>query len=153
MVHDWLRALRADLTSESYRPAVLAGLASVPFTVALSWELVVDGMYVAGGTVSGLPLVLAGLFVGYLCGGRDIEAGRAGFVAGIAGSGAVAVLYVLNLLTTVAAEPTGVVVFAAVATPFLLVLGALLCGVVTMVAAILSGWATTRRSGVLPVSN
>lgn len=92
MARAWLRALLSDVTDESFRPAVLVGLASIPFTVALSWELVVDEVYIAGGTVSGVPLLLAGLVVGYRYGthepGRDVGVRRAGFVAGIAAVGA-----------------------------------------------------------------
>lgn len=143
-----LRTLRTDVTDESFRSAVLVGLASVPFTVGLSWQLVVDEVFVAGGSVSGIPLLLAGLLVGYLYSTREVAGRRAGFVAGIAGSVAVAVLYVLNALTTVTSESTGIAVLAVVATPFLLALGAVLCGLFAAAGAVLGGWLAEQGAGV-----
>lgn len=78
-----LRTLRDGLGDEQLRIAILVGLATVPITVALSWESLTDA---ADGTVSGEALLLAGVFVGYYYNEQPTAARRAGIWAGLAGS-------------------------------------------------------------------
>jgi len=148
MTLSWLRRVADDGADESFRTAVLVGLVSVPFTVALSWELVADEVQVAGGAVSGLPLVGAGLLVGSLYRTRSAESSRAGLIAGLAASVGVAILYVLNLLTTAISASTGVAVVAVLATPIVVVLGGALCGFVGMFSAMVGEWAAGQGSRV-----
>ncbi|QLK27672.1 DUF5518 domain-containing protein [Natrinema zhouii] len=92
-----IRNTLADLTAERFRTAVLVGLATIPFTVALSWES-------APTSFSGTAVFAAGCLVGYRYGDRSAENGdvgplegyrygkrpaashRAGVVAGVVGS-------------------------------------------------------------------
>lgn len=148
MVTSWLRGVADDVADESFRTAVLVGLASVPFTVVLSWELVFDEVQVAGGSVSGIPLVGAGLVVGSLYRTRPAESSRAGIVVGFAASVGVAILYVLNTLTTVVSASTGVAVVVVLATPVVVALGAVLCAFVGMLSAMLGEWAARQGSRV-----
>ncbi|OLZ39615.1 transposase [Natrinema saccharevitans] len=92
-----LRNTLADLTDERFRTAVLLGLASIPFTVVLSWES-------APTSFSGEAVVVAGLFAGLhytdraagngdvglleavRYGKRPAVSRRAGVVAGVVGS-------------------------------------------------------------------
>ncbi|WP_226039502.1 DUF5518 domain-containing protein [Natrinema sp. DC36] len=92
-----IRNTLADLTAEWFRAAVLLGLASIPFTVALSWES-------APSSVSGTAVLAAGLLAGlhygdrsaenddvgpiegYRYGKRPAASHRAGAVAGVVGS-------------------------------------------------------------------
>jgi len=48
-----LQEFRASLTDESLRFAVLVGLASIPFTLALSWNPLAEEGITIGGPVSG----------------------------------------------------------------------------------------------------
>jgi hypothetical protein len=63
---------------DGYKIAVLLGLASIPFTAALYWQ--------SPGTVSGGPVLMAGLLAGLLSADRPVSSTRAGAVAGVVGS-------------------------------------------------------------------
>jgi len=133
-----LQNLRDDLGDESFRVAILVGVASVPFTLLFSWGLVFDEVQFAGGRISGGPLFLAGLVVGYLYTERPVDSRRAGALAGFAGSIAVVLLYLFNLLTTVVSATRWVAMGAVLLTPLALGLGVLLCVVVSMIGALTS---------------
>ncbi|WP_137289230.1 DUF5518 domain-containing protein [Natronorubrum halophilum] len=139
-----LRALRDGLTDDSLRVAILAGLATVPFTLALSWISAPDDVATVGGTVSGEALLLAGLIVGYYYSDRETENRRAGIWTGLAGSIAVVLLYVTHTITTIGSHSSRWTAVIVVLTPVALVIGVGLTVLVTMVAAQLAGWVTTR---------
>lgn len=139
-----LRPLRNGLTDDSLRVSILVGLATVPFTLALSWRSVPDDVATVGGTVSGEALLLAGLIVGYYYSDRETESRRAGIWTGLAGSIAVVLLYVTNTITTIGSESSRWATVAVVSTPVALALGIGLTVLVTMVAAQIAGWVTTR---------
>lgn len=147
---DWLHTLRRDMTDPSFRTAVLLGLVSVPLTVALSWELVVDPVQAAGGTFQGIPLIVAAVIAGYLYHDRAEDRVRVGLITGIMASLAIAILYLSNVVTTLGAE-SWVSWVALIATPILLVLGVALCGVIGMVGAIIGDWMRARFSGIIPI--
>lgn len=138
-----LRALRDGLTDDSLRVAILVGLATVPFTLTLSWRSGPDDVTV-GGTVSGGALLLAGLFVGYYYSDRETESRRAGIWTGLAGSIAVVLLYGTNTITTIGSQSTRWAAVTVALTPVALALGVGLTVLVTMVAAQFAGWVTTR---------
>jgi MFS family permease len=145
---DRLRRFRDGLTDKSLRFAILAGLATVPVTVSLSWEPVADGSTVAGVSVSGTPLLMAALVVEYVYGRRETEttARRAGIWTGLAGSLATVILTVANTITTIGATSTTIAALTVATTPFVLALGVGLTVFVTAVAAAVAGWVTTRAS-------
>ncbi|WP_293032948.1 hypothetical protein [Natronococcus sp.] len=145
---DRLRAFRDGITDESLRFAVLVGLATVPLTVALSWEPVADGSTIAGVSLSGTPLLMAALVVGYVYSRRETATSvrRAGVWTGLAGSLATVVLAVANTVATLGTSSTTVATLAVVATPFALAFGVGLTVLVTAVAATVAGWATKRAS-------
>ncbi|MFC6769348.1 transposase, partial [Natrinema soli] len=70
-----IRNTLADLTAERFRAAVLLGLVSIPFTVALSWES-------APSSVSGTAVLAAGLLAGLHYGDRSAENGDVGPIEG-----------------------------------------------------------------------
>lgn len=139
-----LQELRDGLTDDSLRFAILAGLASLPVTLALSWEPIPDGVVVLGGSIQGVPLLLAGLLVGYWYSDRDTEPRRAGIWTGLAGSIATVLVYVANTATTVASASPWVAVLAVVTTPIVLALGVGLSVVVATVGALIGDAATKR---------
>ncbi|MGQ3411464.1 transposase [Natrinema sp. LN54] len=92
-----LRDTLADLTDERFRTAVLLGLASIPFTVALSWESAPTSFsaeaVVAAGLLAGLHYADrssenadVGLLEGLRYGKRPAVSRRAGVVVGVVGS-------------------------------------------------------------------
>ncbi|AGB30329.1 hypothetical protein C488_04832 [Natrinema pellirubrum DSM 15624] len=92
-----LRNTLADLTDERFRTAVLLGLASIPFTVALSWESAPTSFsgeaVVAAGFLAGLHYADRsagngdiGLLEAVRYGKRPSVSRRAGVVAGVVGS-------------------------------------------------------------------
>ncbi|SDR29919.1 DUF5518 domain-containing protein [Natronobacterium texcoconense] len=97
-----LRTLREGLGDDSLRVAIYLGLATVPFTVALSWDPVSDGVVNIGGSISGEALLLAGLIVGYYYHDRPTEAKRAGIWAGLAGSIGTVIVFGANSSAAVA---------------------------------------------------
>ncbi|AHG01136.1 hypothetical protein HALLA_17695 [Halostagnicola larsenii XH-48] len=127
-----LQPVRDGLTDDSLRFAILAGLATIPFTLLLSWEPVPDDGVVLGGSVSGLPLLVAAVVVGYRYSDRETESRRAGVWTGLAGSIGTVLLYLANSATTMWAGSREMTVFAAVLTPPALILGV---GLTTMIAA------------------
>ncbi|MFD1589325.1 DUF5518 domain-containing protein [Halorientalis brevis] len=145
-----LQELRADITDESYRVAILVGIASIPFTVFLSRGLVFDEGQIAGGRITGSPLLVAGVVVGYLYSERPSGSRRAGVLTGITGSIAVVLLYLLNLFATISSVSQWVAVVALLATPLALVLGVLLCAFVGLLGAVIGDWARTTALDRLP---
>lgn len=63
----------ADVTADQFRPAVLFGLGSIPFTVALSWES-------APTSFSAEAVFIAGLLAGLYYGDRSTENGDVGLL-------------------------------------------------------------------------
>ncbi|WP_126662200.1 DUF5518 domain-containing protein [Haloterrigena salifodinae] len=138
-----LHALRDGVSDNSLRVAILVGLATVPFTVALSWDPIADDI-VAGGSVSGAPLLLAGLFVGYYYSDRETESRRAGIWTGLVASIAAVLVFGANTVATIVSEPSQWAVVAVIGTPFVLALGVGLIVLFSMFTAQFADWVTTR---------
>ncbi|WP_255169478.1 DUF5518 domain-containing protein [Natrononativus amylolyticus] len=143
-----VRRLSDGLTDKSLRVAILVGLATVPVTLLLSWESVagVDDGVVLGGSISGTPLLLAALFVGYYYSNREPDSRRAGIWTGLAGSLAAVLVYLANAAATIWAASPRMAAVAVVLTPLSVVFGVGLTVLVTMLAAQFSGWAARRLS-------
>lgn len=139
-----LHALRDGLTDDSLRFAILLGLATIPFTLALSWEPVSGDGVVIGGSVSGEPLLLAGVIVGYRYSQRPTESRRAGLWTGLAGSIATVLVFVAPAPSTIASASSGMTVVAVVLTMVSVVLGVGFSALITMVSAMIVDRVTTR---------
>jgi len=120
--------LRDDLTDERSRTAVLAGLASIPFTVLLSWDS-------DPSTVSGTPVVAAGLLAGYLYSDRSMPSRRAGKLTGIVGSAPAVILSVVYALSVFRIEPTRIAAVFAVLAPIGISIGVGLFALIGVVGA------------------
>ncbi|WP_226006718.1 DUF5518 domain-containing protein [Natrinema salinisoli] len=141
-----LRELRAEVSDDSFRFAILAGLATIPFTVALSWDSVSvssEGM-VLGGSISGEALLLAGAIVGYRYSGRETETSRAGMWTGLVGAIGMAIVTVANTVATIGTVSSRLAVIAVVSTSILLAIGVGLTVLVVMATAAVTGWVTER---------
>lgn len=114
-----LHTLRDGVTDDALRVAILVGLATIPVTLALSWNPVTDNV-VAGGSVSGAPLLLAGLLVGYYYSDRETESRRAGIWTGLAASIATVLVFVANAIVTIGSEPSRWAAVTVIGTPFIL---------------------------------
>lgn len=131
-----LRDLISWLLDEQFRFATLVGLLSIPVTVALSWETVaIDGSGV-GGTVSGMPLIVAGLLVGYYYSDRPVESSQAGKHAGVLGSIGVVIVFVASGVTAFTSTSSDFTVFLLLATPIITLIGAGFSVLVVLVSAI-----------------
>ncbi|SFS40982.1 DUF5518 domain-containing protein [Halostagnicola kamekurae] len=139
-----LQPVRDGLTDDSLRFAILAGLATIPFTLLLSWEPVPDDGVVVGGSVSGLPLLVAAVVVGYRYSDRETESRRAGVWTGLVGSIGTVLLYLANSATTMWTGSQEMTVFAAVFTPPALILGVGLTTAITAVIAAITARAVNR---------
>lgn len=139
---DPVRFLREGLADDSLRTAILVGLATVPFTVVLSWEPAAGDTAVVGGSVSGTPMLLAGLVVGSLY--RNRGARRAGIWTGLAASVGTAILFVANTVTTVPPDSPEWIALAVVLEPVVVGLGVALTVAFTAIPALIGGWAATR---------
>lgn len=133
------------LTDEALRSATVLGFASIPFTVALSWHAVTDAAVVLGGTISGGPLFLAGLLAGYVYSDRPTPTRRAGVQTGLVGSLGVAIVYLSNSATTIAAGPEWVAGASLVLTPVAVGIGIALSVLVCVIGATIGEWLTTRE--------
>ncbi|WP_394739217.1 hypothetical protein [Natronococcus roseus] len=142
---DALRECRKGVTGDPLRFAVLVGLATVPFTVALSWQPP-DETTVAGGTVSGAPLLAAGALVGYRYGDCASRTRRAGIWAGLAASVATVLLYAATAASTIGTASTTITVLAVVLTPIAVVIGTGLTVLVTAATAVVVGWMRRRSA-------
>ena len=94
---------RTDLADDSFRSALFLGFFSIPFTVVLSWEPISDGVFVIGGSISGTPVLVAGLFVGYRYSRRGASSRRAGMVAGLVGSSVTVTIFLASTAETISA--------------------------------------------------
>jgi hypothetical protein len=145
-----LREAVGDLSNPSFRTAVLVGLASVPVALVLSWESVVDETLIAGATINGLPLFVAGMVVGSLYRSRSVDTRHAGTVAGVAASVSGVVVTLANAVTTVLSSSAVIAAVALLATPFLLVLGVWLSAFIGKIAAIVGASVTGYGARILP---
>lgn len=140
-----LPSLCDGLTDDSLRVAILIGLASIPFTLALSWGSVSSGDgVVIGGSVAGTPLLLAGLLVGSRYHDRPTESRRAGFWTGLVGSSATALVFITNTVSSIGALSSRMTVVAVAVLPVAIVLGSGLSVLVTMASAAFADWMRTR---------
>lgn len=146
-----LREAAADMTDPSFRTAVLAGLASVPVTLVLSWDTVVDETVVAGATIDGTLMFVACMLVGVLYRSRSADTRQAGTVAGMAASVSAIVVTLANAVTTVLSASTLIAGIALVATPLLLVLCVWLSAFIGKIAAIVGASTTGYATRILPV--
>ncbi|SIR67036.1 hypothetical protein [Natronorubrum thiooxidans] len=141
----WLAALREGVTDEELRVAILVGLASIPFTLALSWGSVSSGDgVVIGGSVAGTPLLLAGLLVGVHYHDRPTDGRRAGFWTGLVGSSATGLVFIANTVSSVGTLSSRLTVVAVAVIPVALVLGVGFTVLVTMGSAAFADWVRTR---------
>ncbi|WP_128478402.1 DUF5518 domain-containing protein [Halorussus pelagicus] len=154
-----LRTLVADLTDESLRTATLVGLASIPFTVALSWdsitlphEILSNGGINFDATISATAIFFAGAVVGYLYAGRPVEVERASTRAGVVGSAPMMVLVLLALPVVVWHGSSVLRVAIVVLTPLLVVMGAGFCAVVSLLGSILGKWVAEQIGRGRPAS-
>lgn len=132
-----LAELRDDLTHERSRTAVLAGLATIPFTILLSWES-------DPSTFSGTPIFVAGLLVGYLYRDRSMGSRRAGKLTGIVGAVPAVIWSAVYVLSVFRTEPTRIAgVFAALA-PIGIAVGAGILVLIGVVGAIVGNWIAKR---------
>ncbi|MFU8868152.1 hypothetical protein [Natronococcus sp.] len=143
---DALREYRESIAGDPLRFAVLVGLATVPFTVALSWQPPSDEVTIVGGTVSGVPLLAAGVLVGYRYGDCASRTRRAGIWAGLAASVATVLLYVATAASTIGAASTTMTVLAVVLTPIAVAIGTGLTVLVTAATAVVVGWLRRRTA-------
>lgn len=139
-----LQPVRDGLTDESLRFAIFAGLAMTPFTLLLSWEPVPDDGVVLGGSVSGLPLLVAAVVVGYRYSDRETESRCAGVWTGLAGSIGTVLLYLANSATTMWTGSWEMTVFAAVLTPPVIIFGVGLTTAITAAIATITARAINR---------
>ncbi|WP_115864360.1 DUF5518 domain-containing protein [Halorussus litoreus] len=134
----------AAVRDESLRTATLLGLASIPFTIVLSWEVFfrswgigpAEGAYL-GGTISGGPILAAGLVAGYRYSQRPTSSRSAGIRVGIVGSVPILFSHFSNSAALVLNGSLEIAVLATLLTPLVIIVGAGICGLVGMVAAIL----------------
>lgn len=141
-----LHALRDGLTDDSLRFAILLGLATIPFTLALSSgsaSVSGDGV-VAGGSIAGEPLILAGLLVGYRYSNRSTESRRAGLWTGLVGSIATVLVFVAPAAYTIGTTSSWSTVVAAVLIPITIAMGVGLSALITMVVAVITDRVTMR---------
>lgn len=138
-----LRSRREESGGDPLRFALVVGLATVPFTVALSWQSP-EGTTAVGGSVSGLPLLVAGALVGYRYGDCATRARRAGVRAGLAASVATVLLYAATAVSTIGAASTAATAVAVILAPFVVAVGAALTVLVTAGTAALVGWIRRR---------
>lgn len=123
-----LAELRDDLTDERSRTAVLAGLATIPFTVLLSWES-------DPSTFSGTPILVAGLLVGYLYSDRATESRQAGKLVGVVGAVPVVIWSVVDWLPVLRTEPPGFVVASSLLTLIVMAIGVGLFALIGIIGA------------------
>ncbi|ELY48440.1 hypothetical protein DV706_04370 [Natronorubrum bangense] len=141
----WLRSLREGVTDDALRVAILVGLVSIPFTLALSWGQVSSGNgVVIGGSIAGTPLLLAGLLVGYHYYDRPTASRRAGFWTGLVGSSATAFIFTANTLASIGTLSLWLSIVAVAVMPVALVLGVGFTVLVSMASAVFAGWVRTR---------
>jgi len=136
-----LKWLYDGLTDDSLRVALFAGLATVPFTLLLSGVAVSDST--ASVSISGTPLFLAGLLVGYYYSDRETESSRAGTWTGLAGSIAVIVATAISVATAIGAGSRAATI-AVVVGPIFAALGVAVSVLVASIGAGIGGWVTTR---------
>ncbi len=148
-----LRTLVAGLTDESLRTATLVGLASIPFTIALSWnsvtlphEIASNGGIHFDATISGAAIFVAGTVVGYLYAGRPTEVERAGTRAGVVGSAPMIALILLAFLVQIWFASTKIVstLVLTLLIPLTVVLSAGVGALVGLVGASLGEWVADR---------
>jgi len=139
------------LTDESLRFAVLVGLASIPFTLALVESPGRGGDHDRRPRV-GEPLLLAGVVVGYRYSERATESRRAGFWTGLVGSIATVIVFTANTITTLESMSSRMTVLAVALTSVFVAVGVGFTVVITTVAAMITDWVTTRvaRAGSEP---
>ncbi|MDQ2050511.1 DUF5518 domain-containing protein [Natronolimnohabitans sp. A-GB9] len=90
-LHNARQTLRDGLTNESLRVAILLGLATIPFTLFLSWESIGSEA-----NASASALFVAGLCAGYYYSDRETTRRCAGIWTGLAGSIGVVILTVAD---------------------------------------------------------
>lgn len=150
-----LRNTLADLTDGRFRAAVLLGLASIPFTVALWW-------WSARTSFSPMPVVAAGLLAGLRYADRSAENGdvgllegvrygkrpavsrRAGVVAGVVGSAPAIGRQLVSLLDVAQSPSVWHGVLAAVLVPIIVLFPVAFFALAGGVGAAVGDWLVTR---------
>jgi len=146
-----------ELTDDSLRTATLLGVASIPFTVALSWETFVrswgvqpgEDVYL-GGEIVGVPLLLAAFVAGYVYSDRSTASRSAGVRTGVVGATPILLSHVSNASAVVLAGSLEIAVLATLATPVVVIVGAALGGLLGFVAATLGEKLAERMASGRP---
>ena len=134
-----LQTISDTLSDEVWRYAIIAGLASTPFTIILYWQSYPDF------SNSFSPAFFAGLLVGFLANRRGIEAGQVGKRTGLVA--ALPVLWpFLDLLVFISglSQPLGFGGFQIMAVIFISAASIGISVLVGMVGAILGDWLTGK---------
>ncbi|ELZ20051.1 DUF5518 domain-containing protein [Natrinema limicola] len=135
-----LRSLLERLTDDRLRAATLVGVASIPVTLVLALDAIPrDGVGI-GGLSPTIPLLAAGLFVGYYYHDRPIASRRAGVRTGLVGSVGVLAVSVADLVTTLGFESPAMTAVTVALFLVEIVLGAVFMAVLTMASAIVGAW-------------
>ncbi|WP_408956963.1 DUF5518 domain-containing protein [Natrinema sp. 74] len=150
-----IRTIVAELTDERFRAALLLGVASIPFTVVLSWES-------APTSVSGTAVFVAGLLTGlhyadrsaengdvgplegYRYGKRPAASHRAGIVTGIAGSVPAVLWAVAHMLPLARSLSTWWAVIAVLLIPIAVSIGVGLFALIGAFGAYVGDWVVDR---------
>ncbi|ELY90382.1 hypothetical protein C483_12758 [Natrialba hulunbeirensis JCM 10989] len=128
------------VTDEQLRVATLVGLLAIPFIVVPAWGTAGETNTVAGGSVSGAPILLSGFIVGYYYSDRPTPTRQASVRTGLVSSIGVLVVYLGTAYTTILTESVEIAIVASVLTPILGLLGVGLTVVLTTVAAVFGEW-------------
>ncbi|WP_247730378.1 DUF5518 domain-containing protein [Halovivax limisalsi] len=140
------RAVRG--LADGDRPvATLLGLATVPITIVLSWSAVTDPGMVAGGTISGAPMVLAAVIAGYYYGDRPTSARLVGVQVGLVGSVATVVVYLANAATTIASASGWMTIVSVLLTPVAIALVTAIAVLLCVLGAMGGDWLHAKVAG------
>ena len=135
-----LRSLFKRLTDDRLRTATLIGVASIPMTLILALDATPRDGAVIGGTSPVMPLLIAGLVVGYHYYDRPIASRRAGVRTGLVGSVGILAESVADLVTTLGFESSAMAAVTVGLSLVAIVLGVALMAVLTMASAIVGAW-------------
>lgn len=146
-----VRRLADGPGDESLRFATVAGLASIPFTIALSWDSfafiveadAVDATHLSA-DISGTAILLAGMVVGYVYAGRATGSRCAGKRTGVVGAFPLMALTAYGAVGVVVSESPRFGAIALVVSPVVMVLGAWVGGLFGTVGAIVGEWVRGR---------
>ncbi|ELZ11410.1 hypothetical protein C478_13405 [Natrinema thermotolerans DSM 11552] len=128
------------IADPQWRAPIIAGLASVPVTLVLQWR--------SAGSYVFVPVLFAGLVVGYLFAERPASSRRAGMQAGLVG-GLALLGGGVRFLTDIPeySFPIGLSVLAGLYTALVVVLYIGYFGLVGGIGGLVGGWLANRIGG------